>query len=325
MNSYLDLGNGQIQLPFGVLGGVTSMQRSANGVLQSVTLAEKNVILTHAGELYAAYTETPRRKHKPSVEFYPSGLAKAVALEEQQEVLTPIGELPAELVTFYESGELHRVFPADGQISGFWSEEDERGMNIPLTFDLGFTAFTAMLSSLCFYKSGEIKSITLSPGETVTLNTPLGAFTARHGFSLHENGALASFEPAKPVHIQTPIGAITAYDTFSHGVHADENSVAFSPQGQLVSVKTVANRILVQPDGSTPRWHMPVPAPHPCSDEQSFFRPLHLQFTDDTVTITSDETHLYRLSECHCNVTPFTDGSPGCSPADCASCSLCGH
>ncbi len=323
MNNYLRLDDSRVQLPFGVLSGVTSMEAGANGTLRSVILQEKNVIVTHAGDLYAAYTETPRRKRKPSVRFHPSGLVQAIALEEQQEVLTPIGGMPAELVTFYESGELHRVFPVDGQISGFWTEEEERGMNIPLTFDLGFSLFTALLSSLCFYKSGAIKSFTLYPGESITVQTRLGTFPARHGFSLHENGALRSFEPAEPVRVQTPVGTVTAYDPLAHGVHADLGSVAFSADGTLTDVRTASNRILAQPQGGAVRWHAPVQVPHFCSDDLPCFQPLRLSFASDTVTITDGGEHTYRMDECHFHVSPFSDGTLGCSPADCASCSLC--
>ena len=325
MNNYIDLGNGQVQLPFGVLSGVASMESGANGALQSVTLGEKNVIVTHAGDLYAAYTETPRRKRKPSVRFFPNGLVKAVALEQQQEVLTPIGGLPAELVTFYESGELHRVFPVDGQISGFWTEEEERGMNIPLTFDLGFAVFTALLSSLCFYKSGAIRSVTLSPGESVMVRSPLGNFSVRHGFSLHDNGALRSFEPAFPIKVQTPVGPVTAYDPLGNGVSADFGSVVFSADGKLTAVRTAASRILVESEGKPPRWHAPVQIPHPCSDELPYYQPLRLAFDHGIVTITDSEEYAYRIADCHFHVSPFSGSSFGCSPADCASCSLCGH
>lgn len=325
MNGYLDLGNGQIQMPFGILGGVSSVRKSLSGALQAVSLTENNVIVTHAGELYAAYTQTPRRKHKPSVEFYENGLVKAVALENQQDVLTPVGEMPAELVTFYESGELHRVFPVDGQVSGFWTEEEEREMNVPLTFDFGFSVFTAMLSSLCFYKSGAIKSVTLYPGEIITVKTPLGSFSVRHGFSLYETGELRSFEPAVPVHIQTPVGMLTAFDTMSVGVSADHNSVTLSDDGRVIGVKTGANRIMAQTGDGPVRWHAPVQKPHPCSDELPFYQPLELAFEDETATITDNEPHSYPLAASHFSVSAFRGGPMGCSPADCANCSLCGH
>jgi len=238
-------------------------------------------------------------------------------------VLSPIGGLPAELVTFYQTGELHRVFPVDGMISGFWTEEEERVMNIPLSFDLGFTAFTAMLSALCFYKSGDIRSITLYPGETVSMQTPLGSAGVRHGFSLYESGSLRSFEPASPMVIQTPIGRVVAYDPLGVGVTADSGSVVLSESGELLELKTTANRILVQAPGESPVWLSPVQIPHPCSDEAPYYQPLRLQFGPDTVTITDTRPHTWSTKDCRFSVSAFSADPFGCSPADCASCSFC--
>ncbi|MDR3209611.1 MAG: hypothetical protein LBT36_03175, partial [Oscillospiraceae bacterium] len=122
-----------LQLPVGVFAGVEAVGRYPGGELEGVRLSERNMLVTHAGELIPYYTETARRKLKYSVEFYKSGAVKAVALEDRQELQTPIGEFPAELVTFFETGELKRFFPLDGKISGFWSEEEERALGIPFT------------------------------------------------------------------------------------------------------------------------------------------------------------------------------------------------
>jgi len=325
MSSYIDLGDGRIQMPFGILGGITALEHYDTGELKSAKLRERNVILTHAGELIPVYTETPRRKNKPSVKFYRNGLVGSVAFEEQQEVITPIGELPAELITFYESGELHRVFPVDGQISGFWTEEDEKRMNIPLSFDLGFTAFTAMVSSICFYASGDIKSITLFPGETISVDTPCGKFKVRHGFSLYESGELRSLEPEFPVKVKTEIGTLVAFDPLSQGVTADSGSVTFAKDGKPLAFSTVSNRIAVQTEDEHFFSYEPVPIPHPCSDEQLFYSPIRIAFNyiNGTAVITDTLPHVYPMSATHFTVSPFVSGELGCSPADCASCSLC--
>lgn len=141
-------------------------------------------------------------------------MVNAVSLEEQQNILTPIGEFPAELVTFYDTGELKRIFPLDGKISGFGSEEDERTLHVPFSFSFDFSEFTALLSSLCFYRSRAIRSIPLFPGEVISVRTPLGGeIRVRNGFSLYESRRLESAEPAVPTPVLTPIGLITTYDT----------------------------------------------------------------------------------------------------------------
>jgi hypothetical protein len=227
MTNFTDLGNGNLQMSFGILGGVTGYECYETGELQNVRLGERNMLLTHAGELIPAYTETVRRKRKPSLEFYKNGLTRSVCLEEQQEIVTPIGEFPAEFLTFYETGELKRFFPLDGQMSGFWSLEEERELNFPLTFDLGWGEFTTLLGGICLYPSGAIRSVTLFPGETLRLPSPAGELLTGVGFSLHESGALASAEPASPLPVVTPVGNLEAFDPTAAGVNADRSSLRF--------------------------------------------------------------------------------------------------
>lgn len=221
--------------PYGVFAGVVSTDYDEEGGIESITLDEKNVIVTHAGELIPFYgAETPRRKYKPAVTFHKNGMIRSVTLEEQQEVVTPIGTLPAELVTFYDTGELKRVFPLDGKISGFWSEEEEAALNIPLRFEFDFTSFTAIISGICFYKSGSIKSITLWPKEQIDITLPaIGAIKVRNGFSLYESGALESLEPAVPTKIMTPAGEKKVYDRHAVGVNADSNALTFDEEGNV--------------------------------------------------------------------------------------------
>lgn len=286
MNTMMQLDDKTLQTPFGILGAVRSFERYPSGELKSAILGDENVILTHAGELTPYYTETPRRKYKPSVEFFKSGLVKAVSLEEQQEVRTPIGELPAELITFYESGELCRVFPLDGKVTGYWTEADEAEENIPLTFDLGFVQFTAKLSAICFYPSGDIKSITLFPGETITV----GEVNVRHGLALYESGALSSLEPATPTMVPTPIGTLTAFDSEAIGVHADENSLHFYEDGSIKSLKTMTNTITVTCGDGSKKTYTQEPIPG-LPEEETAFLPLTVHFHENGVSFNREEVH----------------------------------
>jgi hypothetical protein len=201
------------------------------------------MLVTHVGELVPFYTETHRRKNKCSVEFHKNGMVKAVALNEIQEIQTPIGEFPAELVTFYETGELKRFFPLDGKISGMWSEEEEKSLAIPLSFEFPFSSFTAIISGIAFYKTGDIRSITLFPGEKIPISTEYGEIPARNGFSLYESGKLESLEPALPFVIQTPTGPRRAFDPNAIGVNADINSLVFSEEGKIINYIDLATAI----------------------------------------------------------------------------------
>jgi hypothetical protein len=235
-----------LQLPSGVFAGVESYGCYGSGELEGIKLAEKNMLVTHAGELIPSYTETHRRKNKYSVEFHKNGMVKAVALNEIQEIQTPIGEFPAELVTFFETGELRRFFPLDGKISGMWSEKEEKALALPLTFELPFTTFTAIIGGVAFYRGGCIRSVTLFPGERIRVRAPFGEAPVRIGFSLYESGKLESFEPGEPVYLETPVGGLNAFDPNAVGGNADRNSLVLDEEGRVTSLITSRSRVTAQ-------------------------------------------------------------------------------
>lgn len=318
-----------LQTPYGIFGGVNTTGYYPDGKIQSICLEEQNVILTHAGELIPYYgEETLRRKHKASVTFHRNGMIKAVALEEQQEVLTPIGMMPAELITFYNTGEVCRAFPLDGKLSGFWSEEDERVLNIPLSFELDFATFTAMLSGISFFKSGQIRSITLFPGETVDVITArYGTIPARNGFALDVNGLLESLEPAIPTPIQTPIGALSAYDVTAAGICADTNSLRFDKQGRVVSLTTSGSQVLIRREGNGENHHfVPMEIDSDDSDTVSQILPLNIQFDYDcqitTITGPGNIGKTFMFTD-HYLIFSKTGPRGEISCNDCSACNRC--
>ncbi len=311
-----------IQTPYGIFGDVSGYEVYPDGNLRSVRLFGQNVLLTHAGELIPAYRETTRRKYKPSVTFYAGGSVKAVALDEISDVMTPIGEFPAELVTFYESGEIRRVFPTDARLDAFGGEEEEGELLIPMIFDLGFVSFRAKISGISFYRSGAIESITLFPGEEIEVPTPVGVIPVRIGISLYESGALRSLEPARAFPLATPIGKIFAYDAAAVGICADDNALAFRESGELLSVRTTENVIFAQNKAGVARWYKPLEAVLPEDEAREIRRALTVRFEDAAVMF-NEEDQAYSIEDSYFTITKNTTGKIGCSPSDCASCSLC--
>ena len=251
-------------------------------------------------------------------------MVKAVALDEQQEIQTPIGEFPAELVTFFETGELKRFFPLDGKISGLWSEEEEKSLAIPFTFDLSFTKFTAIITGVGFYESGDIRSITLFPGEKIMIQTKYGDIPARNGFSLYESGELESLEPLNASQIQTPIGIIAAFDPNAVGINADSNSLTFDKSGNVTALITVSNRIAVT-EGERFLTFVPREVVNPLDDETMITEGLKISFdyTKGTVTFEgSDGKSTFPVNGSGFTVVPYNSSAYTCSPSDCASCSL---
>jgi len=315
----------KIQLSSGVFAGVDSHYCYPDGELEGVKLSEMNILVTQAGELVPAFTETHRRKNKYSVEFHKSGMIKSVALDEMQEIQTPIGEFPAELVTFFESGEVNRFFPLDGKITGLWSEEEEKKLAIPLTFELPFTSFTAIIGGVAFYKSGDIRSITLFPEEAVIINTNYGAIIARIGFSLYESGALESLEPAVPTVIETPIGPLAAFDPNAVGVNADSNSLAFDEDGRVTALTAAHNRVAAQTEDGRLLTFVPREVINPLDNETMITEGLRISFDygADTVIFNDgiNETKLPISSSGFTITAHAGPASEMCSPSKCAACS----
>jgi hypothetical protein len=295
------------------------------------------MLVTHAGELVPAYTETHRRKNKYSVEFYKNGMVKAIALEEIQDIQTPIGEFPAERVTFFETGELKRFFPLDGKISGLWTEEEEKKLAIPLSFDLPFASFAAIIGGIAFYLSGNIRSVTLFPGETVQVSTGYGVIPARNGFSLYDgSGNLESLEPAGPAAVKTPIGTLTAFDPNAIGVNADVNSLIFDDSGRILSLITVNDRITARTEDGRTAEFIPREAVNPLDGETTITEGLRIAFDYGANTVTLNSAELpdgpaeaaFPLSGTAFEIAA-RPGSPfygACSPSACASCAHgCGH
>lgn len=319
-----------IQTPYGVMAGIAATTSYPNGQLESVVMDERNVILTHAGDLIPFYGEGDpqgRRKRKSSVSFHKNGMIKSVSLAEQQDILTPLGEFPAELVTFYDTGELKRFFVLDGQLSGFWSETEERALNIPLSFEFDFSAFSAMLTGICFYKDGNIRSMTLFPGEVIRVNAgKYGTIRVRTGFSLYPDGVLESIEPAVPVAVETSIGSFSAYDSSAIGVNADSNSLGFDKEGRVTRLTTSFNKVLISPADAPMCTLSPLEVQSQMDPDETELLPLRIAFDyeHDKVIFTDNTEHAFSISGSVFKVLPGAFDN-GCSPDKCASCSLCEH
>ncbi|WP_243684023.1 hypothetical protein [Methanosarcina barkeri] len=205
------------------LKGITSFTTYDSGELKDCKLEEYNLIHTRYGDLVPQYGDLGfRRKQLAVLSFYKSGKVKNISLEQQTEISTPIGTFPAELVTFFEDGSINSLFPLNGQISGFWSEEEEGELAQKFHFSFPFGEFYAKIIGLRFYPDGRVRSLILWPNERIIIDTPAGKMPVRIGFKLFEDGSIESVEPAEPFPIETPIGSINAYDADALGIDADK-------------------------------------------------------------------------------------------------------
>jgi len=292
-----------ITTDFGPLGGVEYTDTYDDGRPRFVILARPNTIRSPAGDLVPQYTdEDLRRPRVEAVAFHENGMLKSVPLQQRTPVQTPAGELAAELLTFYPSGAVRRVFPLAGKLSGHWSWQDEARLADPLTIRTPAGPLTARFISILFHASGALRSLTLWPEETVTVASPVGPVQARVGLAFHAGGALRSLEPATPLAVETPIGPLTAYDNDPEGICGDVNSLSFSADGRLESLSTMSERIAVScPDGRT-RTFGPLMRINPCDGEATELTPLQIRFGPDTVAFGPDFGESFDVAGCRFQV-----------------------
>ena len=307
------------------LAGIVRTDYYRSGAVRHCTLDAKNEVSTNCGKLIPRFGEmTVRRKNTSSLSFYENGAVKRVALEQQMPVKTPLGEISAELVTFYKSGALKRFFPLDGQINGYWSEQDEEGLLEALELKLPIGGLKAKIIGCCFYENGAVKSLTLWPTQTVHVNTDFGNVSVRSGLSFFENGALKSLEPAQPTAVPTPIGLLKAYDAAAVGINADTNSLEFDESGSVCAL-TVPGTIFkaTRSDGRAETVG-PVMAVSPLDDESMIEIPVRVCFANGSVILSvNGQPNEYDLKSTQFIIEPKKQLPAKCSGGNCAACGMC--
>ena len=301
--------------------GITSFTTYDGGELKECKLKDYNLISTKYGDFVPQYGNPGvRTKQLKVLSFHKSGKIKSIYLEQQTEISTSIGIFPAELVTFFENSSINSLFPLNGQISGFWSEEEEGALAQKYDFTFPFGNFSAKIIGLRFYPDGKVRSLILWPTERITIDTPAGKILIRAGFKLFEDGSIESVEPAAPVNVETPIGSINAYDTNAVGIDADKNSLGFDINGRLTSLATFD---IIMAKKSNGEKKVIFPKLKPGLMEEYEKVPIKLLFGDDTVIIDDGtRTTDYRISECTFKITGG-DYTEATTCGDCSKCKGC--
>jgi len=301
---------------YGTLKGISLYTVHANGMLQDCAFVEEIELQTTYGILIPKYAYDFRTKNHYAVSFYSDGSLRRISLNQPTEILTSLGPISAELITFYENGNIKRIFPLNGQLSAFWEESDEYQLATELAIKLNFGEINSKIIALSFYENGDLKDLTFWPNEKIKLNTPLVRINVRIGVSLYQDGSLKSLEPAFPTKINTPIGALLAYDKNANGISGDFNSLNFTKEGTLMSLITSGNSIkVVLPSGDSVIY-----TPSQEIDEDGIeicFHPLQLEFEEDSVTFNHMDT--YPIASSKFLISTYTvTAISGCD--DCESC-----
>ena len=270
---------------YGSLSADGPVERHPDGGLRAAFLVAPFALDTTAGRLTPQHSsDDSRRMFKPPLTFHPNGQVRSVPLETRTVVHTPVGPLPAELITFHENGAIARVFPLNGKLSGYWTEADEGGLAEPLRIATPIGTLAAKFVAVAFDPAGRLRSLTLWPGEEIVVRAPCGNVPVRLGLSFHAGGTVCSLEPARPLEVSTPVGSIWAYDPDAVGISGDDNSLVFDGDGQVVRVATVRSSVLAQlPDGSRQELS-PLVRDSICGDGDQELTALILEFAADSLT-----------------------------------------
>ncbi|KAF1077102.1 hypothetical protein [Halodesulfovibrio sp. MK-HDV] len=260
-----------------------------NGSVAACSIVAPCIVETQAGKLTPQYsTDDLRKKTLQAVSFYRSGALRSLPLETQSPVLTPIGEIAAELVTFYESGAVKRVFPLNGKLSGYWGEDDEMSLSENLTIEIAGSNLTARCINISFYEHGSVESITLWPKENVLLKTPIGEMQIRTGIKFSHTGKILSVEPAVPTSVETSIGKVTAYDNDVVGIIGDNNSLVFSENGDLRSITTMHTKVVATALNGKKSEVSPATRESLCGNEDKEFVPMVIEFLSKGIRVTTE-------------------------------------
>ncbi|MEQ8199473.1 MAG: hypothetical protein ABRQ27_15980 [Clostridiaceae bacterium] len=276
--------------------GVTIVGSYDTGEPEDFKFSEKNILNIQGSDFIPLYyIDDHRRKDLPSVRLYKSGKIKSLSLQELSRVPTKYGEYEVEKIIFYENGGFKRLFPLDGKISGYWTEEDEKCLAKEYTFKFPFGDIEGKFISMHFYDTQELKSLTLWPKEIVEVNHGGKRIKSRIGISLYKSGKLRSCEPNASTLIKTPIGEIDAYDKNAIGVHGEDNSLKFYEDGSIKSLITSTNIIRIKDKEGEETIHSPREERLFVNSDIPDIITMHVEFKGDKVVV--DGEYEYDLNE----------------------------
>ncbi len=173
-----------------------------------------------------------RKKNRCAVDRFKSGNVRSVYLEEPAVLTLPSGDFQVELITFFEDGNVKRIFPLYGQISAYWSIEEEKELAPYYDFEVEGETFHIRPQCIYFYPSGRIRSITLWPGDTIEVRTSYGVIKTGLGVELYESGKLRSIEPSFGTVLNTPEGEIRPFRYRMSMFHAENALLRFTEDGK---------------------------------------------------------------------------------------------
>jgi hypothetical protein len=260
--------------------------------IETAMFQEPVSLKTSVGTLIPRYTlDDQSRKKEAPVVFYSDGAIRSLPLEDRTPIETNAGVIPAELITFYPSGELKRLFPLNGKITGYWTETDEYKLAEPFSIDTEAGKIKAKPIYLEFYESGELSAICFWPQERLEIQSPIGKVKIKTGISFYEDGSIKGFEPSGTLLVPSPIGPVQVSNPEAEGMDTSEFSLQFDREGNVCKLSTVKSQFEVQPETMSAAMQnlfesqvfKPRVIRSYCSDSMNSVLPLTLEFTEEDI------------------------------------------
>lgn len=303
---------------YGLLSGISIYNLYENGSLKDCTFKQPNTVKTKHGDLTPQYDYIDiRRKYIKSISFFPNGELQRISLNEQTPIETSIGIINAELITFYENGNINRIFPLNGQLSAYWDEEQEYALSKEINLSLPFGNFDLRTTGIYFYENGNVKGLSLWPNEIIEVITPLGKQSVRLGVSLYESGNLKAFEPSSPLCVSTPIGNLLAFDANNYTFFKEIKSLNFSEDGNLETLLTSKNKIKVI-DSNKNIYTFEPRSYDDLGNGDYYIYPLKISFSNNSVYF--DDINKFILDECTFIIEELNLKSTSNCTSDCSTC-----
>ncbi|MEI6891668.1 MAG: hypothetical protein V5783_05795 [Pontiella sp.] len=295
-----------VNTTYGVLKDYLNLRMHSSDQPASVLITGPTEFETPYGTLIPQYeVEDLGRKEHKYVLFHPNGTVRKVPLQDALDIETKYGTLSAEMVLFYNNGALKKLFPLTGKLSGYWTEKNEYGLAKNLSLALPSGDITAKIISLGFLKSGNIQSITLWPGEIISVQTAAGLIETRTGIAFYENGNVKSLEPLHPTAVKTAIGTVEAFDNDPDGISGDLNSLNFDLEGTISSLYTTSSQVTVTIDSETEKNYQPTEKESLCSESVKVSVPLMIEFLGDQVRFNQSSDDVYDVAACSFKIEKY--------------------
>lgn len=263
------------------LHGMINVETDQGGNPISAMFDTENVIASKWGNLIPKYkADDVRTKYRSALELYSEGSLRSIYLQNRIEVKTAVGKLNAEFITFYESGAIKRVFPLYGQLSGYWTQNDEYELSEEANLKLFSDGKETMVRPLClyFYPEGQLHSITVWPQSPMMVETAYGRVRTRIGVEFSADGKILSIEPEIGTKIITGFGKMYPYDSGAIGINADYNSLRFDKNGQLTECRTIHSKVTVRDASGGYTELRPESIKSTIKEETVILTPMTLQF-----------------------------------------------